>query len=424
MKEAASFPFEAPVLVVAQPLGTFYVAALPAKLLLDVCYSHRLRAKRQEDGSYKLDGSQREILKPRLKAIASYIDTAEAAFPNSLILAANISEETSAVEESDDVRWELSLNRDGKTGTLKIPTSAKLAAVIDGQHRLFGYRFASEVRLKMPLVCCIYFDLPKPYQAFLFATINSNQKSVDKSQTYELFGYNVEEEDPVCWTPDKLAVFIGRKLNSEPDSPLHQHITIAAENDIVQTMSEARRAGYWMVSTATIVEGIIRLISKNAKNDAYTMNERAADDGRARKLLVTNSEADNEPPLRPSFLNSNDKLIHTVAKNFFTATNDLFWKGENPGFIRKTVGVQALFDILRRILPDALSKKDVSVKYFKQRLASASEIKFTDDFFQASGTGRTRIRNVLEIAAGTRNLESLSDKPDFEGYRKMSKLLW
>jgi hypothetical protein len=46
----------------------------------------------------------------------------------------------------------------------------------------------------MSLVCSVYFDLPRPFQAQLFATINSTQKRVDRSLTYELFGYNIVEE--------------------------------------------------------------------------------------------------------------------------------------------------------------------------------------------------------------------------------------
>ena len=126
--------------------------------------------------------------------------------------------------------------------------------------------------LDFPLVCSVFFDLPKPYQAFLFAIINSNQKSVDKSQTYELFGYDIQDEPPEAWTPEKLSVFLCRKLNIEKDSPLNNRIIISAENDIVLGISAARKEGRWMISTATVVDGILRLISGNPKEDAYIMH--------------------------------------------------------------------------------------------------------------------------------------------------------
>jgi hypothetical protein len=57
--------------------------------------------------------------------------------------------------------------------------------------------------------------------------LNSTQKRVDKSLTYELFGYNISEEKEEYWTPDKLAVFLTRKLNTEENSPLSGRILIA-----------------------------------------------------------------------------------------------------------------------------------------------------------------------------------------------------
>jgi hypothetical protein len=58
-----NYPHVGPALKVDQPLGTFYVAVLPARLLLETCYSDRLRAVSLEaDGvSYKLDGTQRGL---------------------------------------------------------------------------------------------------------------------------------------------------------------------------------------------------------------------------------------------------------------------------------------------------------------------------------------------------------------------------
>jgi len=412
--------FEGSALVVKQPLGDFYVAAIPADVLLQTCFSHRLKAVKSPDGTYSLDGSQRLLKDPRLKEIGEFIDTVEAAFPNSIILAANFREESGELESEDSLKWTIDLKGNKDVGILRIPQAVKLAAIIDGQHRLFGFQFAKITdRLSMPLVCAIYFDLPKPYQAFLFATINSNQKSVDKSQTYELFGYNVEDEPSECWTPDKLAVFLTRKLNADKQSPLYEHIVIAAENDIVQSMAEARRVGDWMVSTATIVDGIIKLISKNAKKDAYAMHGESVSEGRNRSILETANPGD-KTPLREYFRLGNDTVIYKVVKNYFTAVHGLFWISGDPGYIRKTIGVQALFDVLRQLLPVALEKKNISVEFFSNELKKAQQVNFTDDYFQASGTGRTRIRNVFEVAFGWKQLREFSES-DSASYKRLLK---
>jgi DNA phosphorothioation-associated DGQHR protein 1 len=196
------FPFTTTVIEVSQPLATFYAAVLPAELLLQTSFSDTLRAIRDETGAYSLQGVQRLIDDDRIRAIGSYISRTDSAFPNSIILAANYLAE-GFVEDRPDHKWRIERDRHG-TLTLTIPSADQMVAIIDGQHRLFGFARASENRLPMQLLCSIYLDLPKPYQAQLFATINSTQKKVSKSLTYELFGYNISDEDSDHWAPDKL----------------------------------------------------------------------------------------------------------------------------------------------------------------------------------------------------------------------------
>ena len=150
--------FSAPGLRVRQPLGEFIVTVIPAETLLNVAYSHRLKAIKQPDGTYKLVGSQRELDTERLETeIAPYICRVDAAFPNSVILAANFAPpsdladtQKSAVMDEDDeadvkinpLHWSFD-ESDGPAGVgiLHIPTDAKLAAVIDGQHRIAGLEY-------------------------------------------------------------------------------------------------------------------------------------------------------------------------------------------------------------------------------------------------------------------------------------------
>jgi len=173
--------FETAVIPVKQPLGEFYITKIPASILLNITYSNELRiiSKLSDKGSYKLLGAQREERKSRLKEIGRYINTVESAFPNSIILAANYDEEGNFIDD-DDLRWEIK-NVNGEYKKLIIPKELKIASIIDGQHRLHGFQYAKEERLNMELLCAVYLDLPNPYQAFLFATINVNQKKVDRS---------------------------------------------------------------------------------------------------------------------------------------------------------------------------------------------------------------------------------------------------
>ena len=203
------FPFTVPALRVDQRLGSFYVAVLPAELLLRVCASDRMSASLNPDGvGYSLEGTQRVIQDKRLSEIASYINRVDSAFPNSIIVAANYDRETGFDQtENEDIAeeegeqpndvssaWNVQVSDDG-CHKLTIPSEAKLAAVIDGQHRLFSFAKANPEALRsMNLICSIFIDLPKALQAQIFATINSTQKRVDRSLTFELFGYNVSDE--------------------------------------------------------------------------------------------------------------------------------------------------------------------------------------------------------------------------------------
>lgn len=391
-----TFPFTASALKVAQPLGTFYVTVLPAELLLETCFSDHLRATRSNGVGYELHGTQRGIVVDRLRAIADYIDRYDSAFPNSLILAANLKEEDGNIEEDERARWSITEKQGCDSYSLVIPSSRKLAAIIDGQHRLFAFKFAASARLDIQLICSIFVDLPKPFQAQLFATINSTQKPVDKSLTYELFGYNIAEESEKYWSPDKLAVFLARKLNVESDSPLKNRIVVAPLNDF--SVGVFSQGVPWKISMATVVEGILRLVSSNPKRDT---NELLTPRPNERKVLESTTPKDKSV-LRNAYIEGNDQLIYLIVRNFLDACDKVFWSHAADGsFIVKTVGIQALFDILKKLTPNSLDKKDVSVKFFVDQLSPASSIDFAGaNFRNASGSGRIEIRRAIESAIG------------------------
>jgi DNA phosphorothioation-associated DGQHR protein 1 len=243
----------------------------------------------------------------------------------------------------------------------------------------------------MNLLCSIFIDLPKALQAQIFATINSTQKRVDRSLTYELFGYNVSDEDEHYWTPDKLAVFFTRKLGTDEDSPLRGRIMVAPKRDAA--LEELASKANWKVSTAVIVDGILRLFSSNPKRDANLMRKEEA---RTRQIL--NSGPKDNSPLREVYVSGNDALIYKMVLNYLKASNDVFWaRASQDSFILRTIGVQAVLDILRKLAPQSYADRDISVEYFTGKLAAAGDIDFSADRFRnPSGSGRTYLRNAIE----------------------------
>ncbi len=397
-----TFPIEVPALRVEQPIGVYYVTVLSAQVLLDVAFSDVLSATQREDGCYELNGTQRLVQPKRLQVIADYINRTDTAFPNSIILAANYRKEDGLIEddEQDDdslpnkqpSRWSVE-DSEGTCSILRIPTREKLAAIIDGQHRLFAFTRAHPQRLSMNLICSIFLDLPKPFQAHLFATINSTQKPVDKSLTYELFGYNVEEEEESYWSPDKLAVFLTRRLGTDEKSPLKGRIVIAPKKD--EALERLSIGVPWKVSTAVVVEGVMRLFTSNPKKDTTNLLEE-----KRKKRIEIGEMRKDKSPLREVYLSNSDAVIYTMTLNYLIACEDVFWKDAAQGsFITKTVGVQALFDILRLLAKDAYSQRDISAKYFLDKLEAARNINFSDDSFRnASGSGRSTIKRAIQTA--------------------------
>lgn len=136
------------------------------------------------------------------------------------------------------------------------------------------------------------------------------------------------------------------------------------------------------------------------------MYRKEAGKGRERKLL---HDVQDQSPLRQPYLESNDLLIFTLTKNYFRAVSEILWKTDNRSYIRKTVSIQALFDILRLTCPDAIAAKDVSEQFFLRKLAPCRSIDCADDFFQASGAGLQRIRNTLELKLGLKTLAEINE---------------
>lgn len=169
-----------PAISISQPIGEFFLCSIPAEILLKVTYSIPAQMTRDKGMFSGIFGNQRVKLKQRGKQIGAYIDETNSTFPNTIILSANYHKDGSYSEDKDH-RWNAEKGDDG-CYVLTIPLDEPLASIIDGQHRLEGFRYAEKPdRLNMGLPCAVYINLPREYQARIFATININQKRVDKS---------------------------------------------------------------------------------------------------------------------------------------------------------------------------------------------------------------------------------------------------
>ena len=372
---------------VIQPLGEFYIAKIKARDLLWISTSSVLRY----DKNGNLQGNQRALRPERLKLIANFIKSEEMCFPTSIIVAANVND--SGLIEEDVKRWKIIPCGDD-IYDLIVPDEQHTVSclIIDGQHRLNAFSNTSDSYKDIELVCSIFFDLPAPYQAYLFATINGNQKRVDKSLALELFGYNLDNEPQNTWSPEKLAVFLTRKFNFTKDSPLYQRIKLAP---LYFELDDVVDKTKWMLSTAAMVEGILKLVSSNPQKDRdfLAMKKEEFWSDKTRKSLV---KLRDKSVLRDLYINCDDNKIYEILNSFFQSVKSIMWDNASPNsVITKTIGISVLFDILREIL-----RKDESIKQFDEFILKIKDVDYCNNYFQLSGTGKTRLRRVLKYMLG------------------------
>lgn len=397
-------PLICPAIRVQQPLGNFYAFSLRADILNRITYSlpaevrERLEQETSENkGGYSIFGSQRAEKRTRLQEIASYIQTTDATFPNAIILAANYSQDGLYIED-ENIQWTAKEQSNG-FWSINIPSRAlPCASIIDGQHRLHAFQHLPEdaPERAMELLCVVFLELPTPYHAYVFATINFNQKKVDRSLAYELFGFDVDERPAHLWSPETLAVYLTRLLNTDEKSPLYRSIFPAADSEAIFSKN-LDGTGLVKISMATVVDGILRIISKNPQEDRNTVR-RPKNKNVGRKSLTPVKGL----PLRDYYIDGNDKAIYDILCNYFTAVSEKIWSpaGKNS-YLKKTVGIQASFDVLRELLDfRAVNAANYSTKELSSLLAPCSMLDPEGDKYQASGIGRSEIRKELKHAIG------------------------
>ena len=331
-----------PAIRIEQPLGVFFAVSLSAKFLLKVCYTIRTEFVDDEDYNHHTPknmmeklfslspGSQRNKDEKRVDQITRYTETVSASFPNSIILGANYDDEGNLIE-NESKRWKV--EEDNGLYYLVIPTEEKLASIIDGQHRLFAFK--NSTKKDMPLLCSVYLDLPLPYHAQIFATINMNQKKVDKNHIYQLFQFELEQGDSETWSPETLSVYFARVLAEKENSPLYNKLKLGISED-----------NNTSISMASVVDGIISLITTKPKDDREKLYSKAIEDGRSRELLT---ERTDSSPLRELYLSNKDRTLYDIIYNYFDAVESTINKNNKDNVFHRTLGIHALFDVLKEI---------------------------------------------------------------------------
>lgn len=131
----------------------FYTASIDSKVLAQTTFVRH----REENID---EGFQRTLNRKKAEKIASYLDDEGGSIPTSIILSA---------QDAAEVTFRK---------TIRFKNIEKAFLIIDGQHRIYGYKLA-KMNCRVPVV--IYDGLTPEQEARLFVDINNNQDPIPQA---------------------------------------------------------------------------------------------------------------------------------------------------------------------------------------------------------------------------------------------------
>jgi DGQHR domain-containing protein len=214
---------------------TFYSFLISPHDLLRVAYiSHMARASNEDLQTY-----QRMVKPNRLKAIGRYIDDG-GTFPTNIVVNFKVTGLQFDVSESFG---------DTQTGFLNLPGRYGSAWVIDGQHRLYAYAYASRPPEEDRSVVSVlaYEGLPIRDEIEMFVAINTQQVKVNRN-IVDLIVSNldIEHREPkkrlealcaraaLLLDEDRRSPLQGRILTVAQDKTHHRCLTLTSLADGIE----------------------------------------------------------------------------------------------------------------------------------------------------------------------------------------------
>ena len=300
-----------------QPIGVLYVGVMDSDDLEKITFAdvRRLREGSENREVEDYIGIQRKLDTRREKEIGQYVNLVDATFPNSIILAIS----------SENAKY------DSINGTMKIPFKDDIAKVLDGQHRIAGFKDFSGI---FQLVVSIYIDMELEDQAIVFSTINKEQKSVSNSLVIDLFAFAESR------SPQKTGHNIARALTKKEGSPLFNKIKILGK---AESLSQT-------ITQDTFVKSLLDYITSNKQQDRdfYKRNK----ENKKAKLPYANEKELKKHFLRNIFINDFDDIqIAQIIWNYFYAVQQKWpnaWnETKNDSILNKSTGFIALMKFFK-----------------------------------------------------------------------------
>lgn len=370
---------EIPCVSITQPIGTFYIACVPARLLLTATRIERRGLSEEERQSV-----QRRLNTARTTEIAEYTGRPNATFPTSIIVAADGNNVHVAQGGA-----RLIVGKEGDSRTtpyVPLGDDDALGLVIDGQHRIEGLKKAAKIKgdeildsYQMPVV--FMFDMSLEDMAEVFRTINSKQRPVDPSLIIDLFGLSRKR------SPRKTCHNLAIGFNNTEGSPLFHGLKMLGQ----------RQNDTEFLSQGSFAKYVLPMISRNPDDDELLLMQGAV------------LKPDPRAPLRDFFLDEKkDDLITKILWNYLSAARAIFeleWTIEpKEHLLRKTVGFSALMKVFAVICPKMLDEGDVSEGafrvFFERARDTLGDTPFANSRYASSESEAGRMARTILSAAG------------------------
>lgn len=374
--------FEEPIslelkcLKVSQPIGEFFVASIDAASLCEITYAdvRRMNGDREVD-TYL--GIQREVSKGRVKDLHEFVNTVDACFPSSIILAVD-----GKCAEYDDARGVLTLktyqpaaDEDESSAVNRV----EIAKVLDGQHRIEGLRGLKGGTFEVNVSIFVEMDIES--QAYLFSIVNLAQTKVNKSLVYDLFEYSRAR------SPQKSCHNIAVALDKAEPSPFYKRIKrlgVATKGRFSETLTQA-----------TFVEALLAYVSEKPIEDRDLYK-------RGKKPPLSSADKLQKLIFRNMFIEEEDLKIADILFNYFSAIKARWpnaWDQSGTGLmLNKTNGFKAMMRLLRPMYLKLGRPGDVPTQAQFASVFSMSKLSDTDFSIETyvPGTGgETSLYNHL-----------------------------
>ena len=306
-----------------QPIGEFYVGAMDQHDLRQISIFDMRRIENDLDDYI---GIQRKLSDDRVIEIGKFVNTIDATFPTSVVLAV----------PGDCVSYDPDKKRLALKEVLKsdeLPDGIRyydMAKVLDGQHRIEGLKHFEGDTFDVPVTIIVNADLAD--QAFIFATVNLAQTKVNRSLVYDLLDYSKAR------SPEKSCHHIAVALNKNEESPF--------TGMIKRLGSATPGVSGETITQAAFVMSLLPMISKDPVTDRDLMK-------RGKTLAKPDSAEHIKMPFRRLFIEDNDSYIARNVSEYFHAIAAKWpedWAGRDKGnILPRTNGFRAFMRFLKEI---------------------------------------------------------------------------